>query len=416
MTWQENQAPCPSRATRAGGSPRVARRARKRPGAAPLFLVRVRSGRAGAKTPVCLGLPRTATPPVRTHSPEAESGAAEVGSRGWLLRGIAEDERCGQGVGPRARRAQGRLARTFQVRLASGWGLARQRGGGGKPRAQLARPHASFPPPPLPRLYPRGARPRRGREAQPRQAVPGPVGARRPGLRLARAPRPRVRPASPPPRAPLPPPVAVATPGVSRRARAPARLRERSAAAAVAAPAPAARAATPLRSPLVVPGPAPGPKRGPLPRASARQAAGPHGAAGSSFQRSLRGGPRQLHLGERRARLGCGTPARQVRTSGGPDPHASPPRVFGPSSHPRPGTPTPTAYAPPRHQQPPLCRHPPRVGGALGLRVRWARTADALAPAPGRLPGALGARIPLRVPSLRRRALGREHRSLKGTG
>lgn len=32
-----------------------------------------------SKTPVCLGLPRTATPPVRTHSPEAEPGAAEEG-------------------------------------------------------------------------------------------------------------------------------------------------------------------------------------------------------------------------------------------------------------------------------------------------------------------------------------------------
>lgn len=214
-------------------------------------------------------------------------------------------------------------------------------------KAQVADPHPSRLP-----LSQGRARPRLGREV--RSAV-GARGAQvAPSLGSPAPPPPGLAPAA---RAPFPPPpVAVATRSLQARARRSARLRERSAAVAAAAaaraPARAARGATRFWSPFVARGPAPSPRHGPRPGPSALPAAGPHGAAGRSFQCRLRRGPRQLHLGERRARLGVGTPAGQVRTSGrrGPArrpraPLRSPPRSAG-DTDPRGLAPAPVSAGP----------------------------------------------------------------------
>lgn len=140
-------------------------------------------------------------------------------------------------------------------------------------------------------------------------------------------------------------------------------------------------------------------------------AAGPHGAAGRSLQRRPRRGPRQLHLGERRARLSGGTPARQVRTSGQSRPPSAaaasvaPTRVSGQGRLPErrvPRTLSRTSLPLTAPRGLPVSRHAAWGRGAPQL-TPWAPSRPPPAPPPGRP----GRARPVGLPVSRRVALGR---------
>lgn len=319
--------------------------------------------RGSCKTRVCASnREKREALPARTHSPRPGSGWQRQGRPAASLPETAQGARRGQGGGSRVLGAEGHLARTFQERLAE---LRPPQARGGPAEAPLADAQSTLA---LSRLEAvAGWREARRGARSPPQLVPlGPCRARPERPRpSATGPRPRrARPSRLPP-LPWQPPE---PPG----ARAPAGALDSGGGGGCSSGSSRAHCdltPEPARRPRPSPGPQPGPPARPPTGPCSRPAAGPHGAAGCSLQRRLRCGPRQLHLGERRARFG-GTPARQVRTGGHPGSRALSPYASFPACSPSDGHRLARPVPKPRptgSRRPPLLPGPSSGGHLAGV-------------------------------------------------
>lgn len=259
--------------------------------------------------------------------------------------GTVKGPRCGQGaadlgMGPRVAVPARRLPGTRGRAAATGPPT-----GVGDWRRQLAvplSPHLPSTQRPRGRQAPQGSGPC-GESPPPGPGAPGPSAPTPPPL------------ASPPPRAPGPPPPLPwqprEPPGALSSAGA---LDSGGGGSSDSSRARCDLSPEPARCPRSGPGPPAWPPAGPC----AYPVSCPHGAAGCSLQRRLRRGPRQLHLGERHARLSNGTPARQVRPGSIPAPACQSRPCVLPPTRVSDGrcSPTPAAYQgpwPPRLLLPP---------------------------------------------------------------